>query len=215
MSRALIVLAGESFLDDDVRSFAADDVYLIAADGGARTLLSLGIQPHVVIGDFDSLNEATRAALTTADVIYDPDQNTTDFEKALTHAVRSLSVRRVAVLGVEGDEPDHMLAALSAALTRSEHADIRFVLRRSIVHVVRGPGMRRFGTFEGARVSVIPLVPTDVRSTEGLQWRIEGMHLSLGDQISISNRATAPQFSLKLGVGALAVFVERGDEPPW
>jgi thiamine pyrophosphokinase len=215
MSRALIVLAGEAFLDDDVRGFAEGDVHLIAADGGARTLLSLGIQPHVVIGDFDSLDDATRAALTTRDVIHDPDQNTTDFEKALEHAVRGLHASRVAVLGAEGDEPDHMLAALSAALSKAEHADIRFVLRRSMVHIVRGPSHRKFYTFSGARVSLIPLVPTDVRKTEGLEWNIGGTHLSLGHLISISNRAAAPAFSLSLGVGALAVFVERGEEPPW
>ncbi|MEW5883801.1 MAG: thiamine diphosphokinase [Armatimonadota bacterium] len=215
MSRALIVLAGESFLDDDVRAFAGDDVRLIAADGGAKTLLSLGIQPHVVIGDFDSLNDSTRAALTTKEVIHDPDQDATDFEKALGHAVRNLGARRLVVLGAEGDEPDHLLAALSAALAKSEHADIRFVLRRSIVHVVRGPVKRTFATFNGARVSLIPLVPTDVRETDGLEWDIDATHLSLGDLISISNRAIAPEFSLSLGVGALAVFVERGDEPPW
>lgn len=215
MSRALIVLAGEAFLDDDVRGFAEGDVHLVAADGGAKTLLSLGIQPHVVIGDFDSLDDATRAALTTREVIHDPNQNTTDFEKALEHTVRRLRATRVAVLGAEGDEPDHMLAALSAALARSEHADIRFILRRSIVHIVRGPVKRSFGTFSGARVSLIPLVPTDVRRTDGLEWDIDGTHLSLGDLISISNRAIAPEFSLSLGVGALAVFVERGDEPPW
>ncbi len=215
MSRALIVLAGESFLDEDVPAFAEADVRLIAADGGAKTLLSLGFQPHVVIGDFDSLNDSTRAALTTHEVIHVPDQDSTDFEKALRYALRNLGARRVAVLGVEGDKPDHLLAALSAALARSEHADIRFVLRRSIIHVVRGPAKRTFATFNGARVSLIPLVPTDVRQTDGLEWDIDGTHLSLGDLISISNRAIAQEFSLSLGVGALAVFVERGDEPPW
>jgi len=211
----MIVLAGESFLDDDVRAFAEGDVRVIAADGGARTLLSLGIQPHVVIGDFDSLNDSTRAALTTVEVLHDPDQDTTDFEKALDHAVRKLGARRVAVLGAEGDEPDHLLAALSAALAKSEHADIRFVLRRSMVHVVRGPLERVFGTFPGARVSLIPLVPTDVRQTDGLQWNIANTHLSLGHIVSISNRAVKDSFALSLGAGALAVFVERRDEPPW
>lgn len=211
----MIVLAGESFLDDDVRTFAEGDVQLVAADGGARTLLSLGIQPHVVIGDFDSLNDSTRAALTTQEVIHDPSQDTTDFEKALDYAVRKLGAERVVVLGAEGDEPDHMLAAISAALGKAERADIRFVLRRSIVHIVRGPVKRGFDAFNGARVSLIPLVPTDVRQTEGLEWNIDNTHLSLGDRISISNRAVAPRFSLRLGVGALAVFVERRDEPPW
>lgn len=211
----MIVLAGESFLDDDVRTFAEGDVQLVAADGGARTLLSLGIQPHVVIGDFDSLNDSTRAALTTQEVIHDPSQDTTDFEKALDYAVRKLGAERVVVLGAEGDEPDHMLAAISAALAKAERADIRFVLRRSIVHIVRGPSKRGFDAFNGARVSLIPLVPTDIRQTEGLEWNIDNTHLSLGDRISISNRAVAPRFSLRLGVGALAVFVERRDEPPW
>jgi len=216
MSRkALIVLAGDSYRPQDIELFAQEDVLIIAADGGANTLAEHGIAPHFVVGDFDSLREDVRTTLPPEILLRDPDQDTTDFDKALRFAIRVQRASRIAALGVEGDEPDHMLAAISGALALSEWAEIRFILRKSIVHVVRGPVERFFPAFEGARVSLIPLVPTQVRQTEGLVWPIRGVHLSLGDRVSISNRVSGEGFRLDLGVGALAVFIERDDQPPW
>lgn len=213
--KALIVLAGDTFRSQDIEKFSQDDVMIIAADGGANTLADHGLRPHFAVGDFDSIREDVKASLPAEALLHNPDQDTTDFEKALDFAIRSKRASRIAVLGVEGDEPDHMLAALSAALALSEWAEIRFILRKAIVCVVRGPAQRRFATFDGARVSLIPLVPTEVRETDGLVWPVRGVHLSLGDRVSVSNRVTGSSFGIHLGVGALAVFVERDDEPPW
>ena len=43
-----------------------DDV-LIAADGGLRHCLDLGLQPAILIGDLDSIDEGDLAALETND----------------------------------------------------------------------------------------------------------------------------------------------------
>ncbi|WP_250295015.1 hypothetical protein [Wolbachia endosymbiont of Oedothorax gibbosus] len=47
-------------------------------DGGANKLLSIGVQPDLVIGDLDSINPNLRASLNT---IYLPDQDYCDFSK--------------------------------------------------------------------------------------------------------------------------------------
>ena len=63
---------------------------IIAADGGTRNALSVGVTPHVVIGDLDSLAEADRAQLERAGVpfiVYPTHKDYTDLELALRYAL--------------------------------------------------------------------------------------------------------------------------------
>jgi thiamine pyrophosphokinase len=62
------------------------DSIVIAADGGARHCLKLGIKPQVVIGDFDSLTRdelATFEKSGTKLIRYPVDKDETDLELAL------------------------------------------------------------------------------------------------------------------------------------
>ncbi len=65
----------------------------VGVDGGADHLLAAGVTPAAVIGDLDSLSDLARA--TFAEQTYHiAEQETTDFEKALTRidAARVLAV---------------------------------------------------------------------------------------------------------------------------
>ena len=65
------------------------DDLIIAADGGARHCRSLGLTPHLVVGDFDSLDATELAELQAAGsqvVRYARNKDFTDLELALQHA---------------------------------------------------------------------------------------------------------------------------------
>ena len=89
---------------------------LVAADGGANMALAEGVMPDLVIGDFDSVSDATLAAIPAARQIRVAEQATTDFEKCL------LRVRAPFVLGLGflGPRVDHTLAVFNALIG---HAD--------------------------------------------------------------------------------------------
>ncbi|MGL9758848.1 MAG: hypothetical protein ACR5LA_08640 [Wolbachia sp.] len=76
--RSIVVLNGE--IPDS--SFFKQGIPVIAVDGGANRLLSIGIQPDLVIGDLDSINPNLRANLS---IVYLPDQDYCDFSKAMAH----------------------------------------------------------------------------------------------------------------------------------
>ncbi|WP_353276503.1 hypothetical protein [Wolbachia endosymbiont (group B) of Villa cingulata] len=59
--RSIVVLNGE--IPDS--SFFKQDIPVIAVDGGANKLLSIGVKPDLVIGDLDSINPNLRANLNT------------------------------------------------------------------------------------------------------------------------------------------------------
>ncbi|MCX7089917.1 MAG: thiamine pyrophosphokinase [Legionellales bacterium] len=59
--RKFIIIANGPFLARDIIMEAIQDRQIIALDGAADTLLTLGISPHIILGDFDSIHPQTQA----------------------------------------------------------------------------------------------------------------------------------------------------------
>ena len=73
-----------------IRPYIRDDSVIIAADGGAKHLAKLGIEPDIVIGDFDSISAKLQGELTskrTLFISHSVDKDETDLELALLYAV--------------------------------------------------------------------------------------------------------------------------------
>jgi len=83
---------------------------LVAADGGSSLAVEMGLVPAAVIGDFDSISPAVAAALPKAIMHRVDEQETIDFEKALTR----IGAPFVLGVGFLGARIDHTLATLSA-----------------------------------------------------------------------------------------------------
>ena len=104
MTRAIIFANGSlPDLEPAHRLIRPGDV-LLAADGGTRHALSLGLMPSIVIGDLDSLSEADRQRLENAGtrLLQRPrDKNETDLELALYYALEQ-GFTRVVILAALG-----------------------------------------------------------------------------------------------------------------
>jgi thiamine pyrophosphokinase len=112
MSRALIFANGE--LNSQVPAsidYLPDD-WIIAADGGARHCMGLGLVPMVVIGDFDSLSLAEITYLEAENVQlirYPVQKDETDLELAIQHAIH-LGAEEICIFGALGARWDMTLA---------------------------------------------------------------------------------------------------------
>src|SRR3972149_961117 len=83
---AVIFANGDLTPPPDLSPRLAAASLTLAADGGARHCRALGVRPHVVIGDLDSLGAAQQAELESqgAQIISHPaDKDQTDLELAL------------------------------------------------------------------------------------------------------------------------------------
>jgi hypothetical protein len=135
---------------------------LVAADGGADRLLRLGHMPEIAIGDFDSISAAARETLGADRLHHIPEQDTTDFDKAL----RSVTAPFVLGLGFTGARIDHGLAVLNAlgrhsgrprsgrtrAPAARRHAAFTF-------SAGRGPGRERGSALADRRCGLSPAWP--------------------------------------------------------
>lgn len=87
---------------------------IIAADGGSRHALALDVQPDVVIGDLDSLDDLTRERLERAHtrfITYPTRKDYTDLELALQYTV-DCGANEITICGALGGRWDQSLANL-------------------------------------------------------------------------------------------------------
>jgi len=155
---------------------------VVAADSGADHCIASGVSPVAVVGDMDSIRG--RDALPDARFIEIAEQESTDFEKALTRITAPFAL----AVGFTGARMDHTLAVLSALPKGIGPATV--VLGRDDV-IFAAPQRIALDIKVGTRVSLFPLARLTGQS-EGLEWPIEGLVLSPLGRTGTSNRATGP-----------------------
>lgn len=213
---ALVVIGGDG--PDPAILARLDPVDLvIGADSGFDHAVALGLEPHVVIGDMDSIDPIAlaRARRDGVSVIErSPDKDETDTELALRHAVES-GASAITVLAGRGDRLDHVLGVF-AALAAPHLDPVRSLgawIGSDRVHVARPTrafvGRVRIGT----TVSLVPLAgDAHGVTTHGLRWGLADETLSSTSARGVSNLATADDVRVTLRGGALAVVVPLATE---
>jgi thiamine pyrophosphokinase len=184
----------------------ADDLaeagIVVAADAGLERALALGVEPDLVLGDFDSLVDTTLLDRFSADRVlrFPTDKDETDAEIGL----RFLGARGcddITIAGGGGGRLDHLLAL--ALLFEREHPPHRWVTDNEDVRLVLGEAC--FDGWRGSTVSVFPLGSgvADL-SSEGLRWPLEGLAFARGWS-GVSNVADADRVRVGVGRGRLLV----------
>ncbi|MFY0634883.1 MAG: thiamine diphosphokinase [Vannielia sp.] len=157
---------------------------VVAADGGADAALAHGLRPEAVIGDFDSLSPAARAALAPETLHHVAEQDSTDFEKVL----QRVRAPMLLAVGFLGRRLDHQLAALTT-LVRHHHQPCLLLGADDIAFAA--PPDIALDLPAGTRLSLYPLAEVTGRS-EGLEWPIDGLAFAPAGRIGTSNRTTGP-----------------------
>ena len=207
-----IIFANTELHDRDAakRLIQPGDV-LIAADGGARNCLALGLTPSVVIGDFDSLSEQEQSQLesTGAQLIrHSARKDETDLELALLHA-KSLEADEVIVLAGLGARWDQSLANLLLPThPHLEGLDITFIDGNQLICTIYD--QRRIKGNPGDTVSLLP-IGGDVTGviTMNLEYPLSDETLFFGTTRGMSNVLVENEASITIKSGVLLCVLIR------
>jgi thiamine pyrophosphokinase len=189
---------------------------VIAADGGARHCLELGINPHVVIGDFDSLESEEIETLLTGGVelINHPaEKDETDLELALNHAMK-MGATDIKLYGLLGGRWDMTFANL-LLLAAPRYAGIKFQIvdGATTAYILRGGEILKLNSQPGATISVVPLHgPAHGITYQGLQWPLENATLPFGTPRGISNTMIETEAQIWLKEGILLIIVIESEK---
>jgi thiamine pyrophosphokinase len=208
---AVVVADGDAALQDE--ELVRDADLLVAADGGALWIESLGVTPHLVVGDLDSLDASTlsRLSLAGARIERNPiDKDASDTELAVEAALKS-GADRVVVLGAfGGTRLDHELANVLLLADPAIGADVRLQRGSTLVRAINGPGSLQLEAGVGATVTLLPVAGGAVGvTTHGLRFPLEDEPLSVGRSRGLSNVVTEEPAAVSLQSGTLLVIEIR------
>ncbi|NBU64024.1 MAG: thiamine diphosphokinase [Chloroflexia bacterium] len=205
--RIVIVANAPVNADTRLTTIAANADYIIAADGGAKSLISVGIVPHLLIGDLDSLSADHVESLISQGVEvqrYAREKDETDLELALIAAV-ARNASQIDMFCVLGGRWDHTVATIAMlSLPMLIGRTVRIFADGQTLAIVRdqiildGPVTRT--------VSLLPLTPTvDGISTIGLAYPLSDATLYFERSRGVSNVITQMPATIQVKAGILLV----------
>jgi thiamine pyrophosphokinase len=202
---AMIFVNGELRVLQAVKALLPDYDLWIAADGGLRHTYNLGIVPHVLIGDLDSVTteQVTQQRRLGVEILqYPKEKDETDLELALDLALQR-GCRRILLVGALGGRLDHTLGNLFL-LNRPELAgvDVRLCDGQEAVWLV-GRHTLIDGDV-GEQVSLIPFSDevNGVR-TAGMKYPLKSETIYRWSTRGISNELLNQQAEVWTDAGTL------------
>lgn len=182
---------------------------LIAADGGYAHCIDAGLEPHVFIGDLDSLDAQVSASIACESIVLPCDKDDTDTLAAckigLEHGFREFRIHAAL-----GGDVGHELANMQLLAYLSERGAHAVLLGASQeVHLVTPQApLVGFHAAQQTRVSIFAFGAQAAGvNVRGLHWELSDAQMSPQEPIGVSNRVDAESFDVSVAQGALLVVI--------
>jgi len=195
----------------ETRRYIQTDATIICADGGTQHALAMGLTPHTIVGDLDSLPADTVHQMRTigVEIIEHPvKKDETDLELALSLAI-ARGATEILLLGMLGGRLDQHLANL-LLLTRPEWASARLRLAdgNQQAWLLRGDDRLTLTGSPGDTLSIVPLTAQiNGLSITGAEWVLAAASIPLGSSRTISNTFVASKVSVQLKYGIALIII--------
>ena len=187
--KIVIFANGEADNLDFFKQIAEEANIIICCDGGANFADNLGLAPHLIVGDFDSLDLGLKAVYESKDVIfeeYPSDKDATDLELAVGLALKKFP-DEIIILGGYGGRVDHFLGNIHT-LVMAAKADVKASLVSSTTKAFI---IDKFAEIPREDFDYISLVPLEAEvsgvTTTGLKYPLCKDILRIGTTVGISN----------------------------
>ena len=191
--KSIICLNGELPIGELLREV---NLPIIAIDGASKTLNQLGIEPKLIIGDLDS-DDAT--ILPKIERIHTPDQDYTDFQKAMNYLDKNNLLPSI-ICGVSGGSIDHILQNISIfSQTNSifmTDSQVGFILDKKL----------ELDLPINSKISILGC-PTATINSNGLKWELNNHNLDMFAFNSLSNRTINENIELEVIDGRALVII--------
>ena len=194
MDKCIVFCAGD--FDSLFEPIQQHDL-VIAADGGLRHTKMLGVEPGVVLGDFDSLGYIPKGGK-----VFPCEKDDTDAMLAVRYGLEAGCREFMIYGGVEGPRLEHTVANFQTLLYMAERGAKGYLIGQNQIVSVFAPGEIIFPKTAKGCLSIFCLGhdATGV-SLEGLQYPMKNGTLTAAFPLGISNRFIGTEACIQLKNG--------------
>lgn len=211
MKRAIIFYNGDLSDLHNAKQYIYQTDYIICADGGAKHAINLGIEPNVIIGDFDSLPKADQKQFLKENIqfiTYQKEKDETDSELALKYAIEK-GYKTILLFGVFGSRIDHMLTNIFAlGYLLNTNVDVTIIENNQEIRLIK-KSIKLKGK-KGDLVSLLPFKEDAIKvTTKNLYYPLKNENLKFGYSRGISNVFIKNDVEISVEEGLLLVIHTR------
>ena len=202
MNKCIIFCAAD--FDRPVQRILEGDL-VIAADGGLTHTQKLGVTPHIILGDFDSLGYTPEGAN-----VFPVEKDDTDAMLAVRRGL-SLGYREFWLYGsLDGPRLDHTIANFQTLQFLCDHGAFGYLIGNDYIVTAVKNGELRFPAEAKGTVSVFCL-GADARGVtlKGLHYPLEEGTLTAGFPLGVSNHFTGSPARIRVEDGSLLVLWDK------
>lgn len=185
-TKALIVANGDECDLNILNDLLSWDPFVLALDGAANRLHSLGLNIDAVVGDFDSLRDA--ATLKTEqhpiEIISRPDQSKTDLEKGIELLIER-GYTEAEIVWASGKRLDHTLANVFCLAKYVDSINCKLVDNHSVLYPIKNIFSKWYAA--GQAISLIPVGICRGIKTSNLKYSLEDESLNIFSRLGTSN----------------------------
>ena len=199
------VIDDTGFLADQIE--CAGEPVIICTDGAARSMKGLDRVPDLIVGDMDSVDEATLTYFESKGsriIRYAAEKDETDTQIALDRAFE-MEPEGIRIFGALGGRIDHALANISLLIMCLKRGiDTKIVDSNCELFAIDGPCV--IDGKKGDTISLLPL-SSEVKgiTLKGFKYPLSGATMEIGMPYGISNRLTGARGTISVESGYLLV----------
>lgn len=192
---------------------------VIAVDGGINYCGVLEIEPDIILGDFDSVNEAQREAILTMKeqapdrvVVLKPEKDDTDMLAALKLGLE-MGYDYFLIYGATGGRLEHTLANIQCLLFLKNHGAVGYLMDGSgMIFVMRNEEVKLRANLEGYFSLFCLGKEAKGVTIKGLKYELEDYAMSNAFPIGVSNEFVGKEATVSVREGELVGIVNYVSE---
>ena len=201
MKTCIIFCAGGfSGLAEPIR----EEDHILAADGGLTHVEKLGLRPHSILGDFDSLGYVPQGAQ-----VFPVEKDDTDSMLAVRRGLE-LGYRRFVIYGaLDGERLDHTVANLQTLCFLASHGAVGYLVGNTYLATAIRETTFRFPEHAEGVLSLFCFGTDACLTLEGLQYTLEKGTLGADYPLGVSNHFVGEEAVVTVHSGTVVALWDR------
>lgn len=197
---------GSAEIKDYSKYSVSQDAFVIAADGGYTHLRNMGINPDLILGDFDSIKEELPS---DCEIITVPsEKDDTDMMLAVKKAIER-GCREITICGALGGRLDHTIANLQTLEYIFDHGGNGRIFSEDNIIFFQGKGKKSYPKMNGFYFSVFAVTENITLTLSGTKYNITEHILERKFPLGVSNEIFEKEAVCDVKSGKLLVIYSK------